>query len=189
MAKSFPKIFAIGTKYILDIFNDEVEITEKVDGSQFVFGKVGGEVILRSKGADLFMDNPEKMFKRAIDYIATIKDKLPEDIIFYSEYLKSPHHNILTYERTPKNNLILFGVSTPSDEFIGDWRKYVDLLEGSPRDIGKLMKELSIDVESEEKEAIKDWLWSENRREVLGVAGKGFPEWYKKQLLENSFPE
>jgi hypothetical protein len=58
---------------------------------------------------------------------------------------------------------------------------------GSPRDIGKLMKEVATDLESEEKEAIKDWLWNEKRREVMGAAQGGFPDSYKKQLLENSF--
>lgn len=42
---SFPKIFAVGTSYIQDLLNGEVEVTEKVDGSQFVFGKINGEEI------------------------------------------------------------------------------------------------------------------------------------------------
>lgn len=50
MISAFPKIFAIGTKYIDSIFDNEVEITEKVDGSQFAFGKIDGEVYCRSKG-------------------------------------------------------------------------------------------------------------------------------------------
>lgn len=44
MIRAFPKIFAIGQRYISDIFKDEVEISEKIDGSQFCFGKIGGQV-------------------------------------------------------------------------------------------------------------------------------------------------
>ena len=33
----FPKIFQIGDRYISRLFNGVVEVTEKVDGSQFSF--------------------------------------------------------------------------------------------------------------------------------------------------------
>jgi len=49
LINAFPKIFAIGTDYISNIFDDEVEITEKIDGSQFAFGKVNGELFMRIK--------------------------------------------------------------------------------------------------------------------------------------------
>lgn len=45
---AFPKILHLGDKAIRDIFDEEVEITEKVDGSQFGFGIVEGELIIRS---------------------------------------------------------------------------------------------------------------------------------------------
>jgi hypothetical protein len=54
MIKAFPKIFAIGQDYIKDIFDGEVEVTEKIDGSQFVFGKLAGELYFRSKGKQQF---------------------------------------------------------------------------------------------------------------------------------------
>ena len=47
--KSFPKIFELGTDYISLIADNEVEITEKIDGSQFVFGKIDGNLMTRSK--------------------------------------------------------------------------------------------------------------------------------------------
>lgn len=55
MIKAFPKIFAIGTDYIKDIFSETVEVSEKIDGSQFGFGKINGDVFMRSKGAQLFV--------------------------------------------------------------------------------------------------------------------------------------
>lgn len=300
MIKAFPKIFSIGTDYIADIFKHEVEITEKIDGSQFDFGKIDGNLYCRSKGAELYIDNPDKMFKEAVDYIALIQDKIPDNTTFYCEYLKNPRHNILEYKRTPLNHLILFGVSEKTgskfmnnynellewankleisvvpliykgkinkvDELLkfmdtesclggvkiegivcknyensfllggqpipimmgkyvseafkevhreqwgskftskGKWQTFKESfitearwqksiqhllekgdLENSPRDIGKLINEIKKDIEEEEKENIKNFLWKEFGDEILRSSTKGFPEWYKKKLLERAF--
>ena len=73
------------------------------------------------------------------------------------------------------------------------WHKAVQHLrergdiEDSPRDIGKLMKEVPIDVAKEEMEFMKDklfdWAWPHVKRGVIG----GLPEWYKEQLLAKQF--
>ena len=297
MINAFPKIFAIGTVYIKDIFNEPVEITEKIDGSQFVFGKINGEVYMRSKGAIQYRDKHDKMFSCAVDYVLSIEKILPEGVVFYCEYLKEPRHNILKYNRIPKNHLILFGISGLEGQFRSDlvtysklldiesvpiiqeganitkpeeifelinresvlggcnvegvvvknyqrpfllggqpiplmagkyvserfkethkenwgkefttkgrwltfvgsfntearWSKAVQRmaeisqLENSPRDIGKLIKSIQEDIEAEEKENIQKFLWNENKREIFSRAVKGFPEWYKEQLIKNSF--
>lgn len=296
MISAFPKIFSIGTGYIRDLFNEEVEVTEKVDGSQFVFGKVGGNLYLRSKGAELFTTNPEKMFAEAISYIDSIQDRIPEGMIYYSEYLKNPKHNTLTYSRVPKNHLILFGVKDVSHKFytninahaemlgietipvihtgkINDpqdifglidresvlggakvegvvvknyhrqfllggqpmplmagkyvsesfkevhrdrwgkeetgssrievfmqsfrtearWEKAVQHLTekgelvNEPKDIGVLFKEIHNDIQEEEKENIKNFLWQEYKDQIKRTACAGFPEWYKKRLVERNF--
>lgn len=129
MIKAFPKIFALGTKYVIDIFNEDVEISEKVDGSQFCFGKIDGELFARSKGKQLFLDNPEKMFAEAVNYVASIEDKMPDNVCFYAEYLKKPKHNTLCYDRIPKNHLMLFGAMTTDLTFIPDFSGYADLFE------------------------------------------------------------
>lgn len=58
-------------------------------------------------------------------------------------------------------------------------------LENEPRDIAKLMKELSVDTLKEEQDHIKDilfkWAWPKINR---GIA-KGFPEYYKDQLARS----
>lgn len=110
MMQAFPKIFAIGTDYINDIFNSEVEVTEKIDGSQFGFGKEDGEIITRSKGKVQYQGSVDTMFQKAVDYVHSIADRIPDNTYFYAEYLQRPNHNALTYNRVPKNNLILFGV-------------------------------------------------------------------------------
>ena len=130
--KAFPKIFAIGTDYIKDIFKNDVEITEKIDGSQFGFGVFDGALYLRSKGATLYANNPEKMFNAGIEYIVSVQERLPEGIMFYAEYLRSPSHNTLKYGRTPKNHLMLFGAMNMTELFVSDYGQltdYADLLE------------------------------------------------------------
>ena len=121
MLKSFPKIFALGTTYISDIFNDEVEVTEKVDGSQFVFGIFDGDLQMRSKGTvihDYHARAETDLFYPAIQHAMSVEAVLPNNVAFYCETLCKPKHNTLKYNRVPRNNLVLYGVSTLADEFI-----------------------------------------------------------------------
>lgn len=119
MIHAFPKIFALGQPYIKNIFANEVEITEKVDGSQFVFGKINGELFMRSKGQQIFPENPQRMFREAVDYVSSIEDKIANNFTYYCEYLQKPKHNILAYKRIPKNHLALFAAfDVNSQEFV-----------------------------------------------------------------------
>lgn len=157
MLRAFPKIFAIGTDYISSIFEGNVEITEKVDGSQFVFGNIKGELFVRSKGKQMVLEAPEKMFRVAVDYALKVQDKIPDNTVFYCEYLQVPHHNVLNYERTPKNNLVLFAVSDEYDNFENNYKeikKYAKLLdidivpllyEGEIKKTDELLKMLETD--------------------------------------------
>jgi len=111
---SYPKIWSLGKPELEMLFNSPVEITEKVDGSQFGFGKLNGEVFVRSKGVPNIILKPNKMFSKAVDYIMSIKNKLREGAVYYAEYLENPKHNTLNYERVPKNNLALFAVAEPT---------------------------------------------------------------------------
>jgi hypothetical protein len=120
---AFPKIFSVGTNYIAYLLDGDVEITEKVDGSQFAFGRRDGVVRMRSKGQEIFKESPNKMFQAAVDRVVLMEEqgnpKITEGYTFYCEYLQKPRHNVLAYERTPKNNLVLFGVQRPDGSFCG----------------------------------------------------------------------
>ncbi len=297
MIKAFPKVFTLGQDYIRDIFDGPVEVTEKIDGSQFDWGKINGELFMRSKGKIIFAAAPEKMFLQAIDYVQSIEAIIPDNTVFYAEYLKTPKHNTLKYERVPLNHLMLFGVSDAygskfnmgtaeysemlqidhvpliyyghignmeelaamleTDSILGGckvegvvvknyakqfllggqpmplmmgkfvsenfkevnqktwkgehtgkgkwelfceayrtparWNKAIQHLadigelENSPRDIGKLIKEIQRDITEEEKQTIMEFLFREFGNEVLRKSIAGFPEYYKEKLAERSF--
>jgi hypothetical protein len=62
-------------------------------------------------------------------------------------------------------------------------------IEGSPRDIGKLINYIVEDVEEEEEDWIKDqlfkWAWPKIKRYIT----RGVPEWYKELIMEEQFEE
>jgi hypothetical protein len=115
----------VGQDYIADLFKEDVEVTEKVDGSQFVFGRVDGEVQCRSKGQMLYEGAVQKMFVDAFDYAHSVD--LPNETIFYGEYLQKPKHNTLKYERIPLNHIAIFGASTPGGTFISCYEELAEM--------------------------------------------------------------
>jgi len=88
---SYPNIFALGHRYIKDLFLDNVLIEEKVDGSQFSFGKflIDGkeELKCRSKGCQINVEFPEKMFSCAISSVKEIFNNLKIGWTYRGEYL------------------------------------------------------------------------------------------------------
>ena len=112
----YPKIYALGSAEVAGILNGPVEVTEKVDGSQIGFGIVDGELIIRSKGSLLNQEQPTGLFRDAVAYIRTIKDKLKPGWFYYGECLQSPRHNKLKYGRVPHHNIALYGMRF-GDEF------------------------------------------------------------------------
>ena len=295
MSSAFPKILHIGDKQISSLFDGEVEITEKVDGSQFGFGKENGTLFCRSKGKEQDLDNPDMMFIEGVEYVKTISSLIPDNFTFYGEYLQKPKHNTLAYDRIPNHHIAIFGVynqetkefydydtitkwaetlkvdaipllfrgqaspemvlemvkekvsylggqniegvvvkaykpwmflgqiplSVMSGKYVTEafkevhnknwkaentgkgrlevaisqyrsearWNKAVQhlrddgTLSGTPRDIGELIKEVRKDITEEEKENIKDQLWSIFKNDFLGMATSGLPQWWKEKLV------
>lgn len=50
---SIPKVYTLGTRYNSAIFDGPIVIEEKIDGSQFSFGNIGGKLVCRSKCAHI----------------------------------------------------------------------------------------------------------------------------------------
>lgn len=112
---SYPSLRTSGHREVGSIFDGEVVIQEKVDGSQFSCGvfvdETGAGVFqARSKGATLHIDAPDKMFAKGIEAMKALSDKMKPGYIYRGEYLQKPKHNTLAYDRAPNNYVILFDI-------------------------------------------------------------------------------
>lgn len=73
------------------------------------------------------------------------------------------------------------------------WQKAVQhlreagVITDSPKDIGAVIKEVHTDVMKEEVDFIKDALFKEFRKDILGGVCRGVAEWYKARLLTRQF--
>lgn len=298
--RSYPKLWNMGHPAIRDLFDGPVVVQEKIDGSQFSFGVVDGELFCRSKGAAVSLDTTDLLFQGAVETAKRLHAEglLVEGWTYRGEAICRPKHNTLTYERAPAGNVILFDIDRGLEDRISDpddvallasrlglevvpvlyrgevksaaelealldrvsilggakiegvaiknyarfgedgkmlmgkvvseafrevhkkdwrerhptrsdivdeiieqyrtearWRKGVQhlreagQLEGSPRDIGKLVKAIPADVleecEDEIKEALFRHFWPKIQR---GITHR-MPDWYKAQLAEQQFAE
>lgn len=292
---SYPKVYAIGHKAVAELFDGPVLVEEKIDGSQFSFGEINGQLCFRSRGAEIHVNEPDKMFAAAVNQAGEIANKLHPGWTYRGEYLQKPKHNTLVYDRVPRRNVILFDINTGLEEYLarnqkeeeaerldfelvpilyegvitspeellklletdsclggqkvegivvknyarfgadkkvlmgkyvredfkekhsrawkkanpgtGDvighliavlrnenrWEKAVQhlrekgQLEGSPRDIGPLIREAQEDIKAEETESIKNSLFNYAMPRILRASTGGLAEWYKKKLLESAF--
>jgi hypothetical protein len=292
---SYPSIYALGHRAIVDLTKDDVLVEEKIDGSQISFGKFGDELKVRSKGQQLVVEAPEKMFKLGVDQIKELD--LKDGWTYRGEYLNKPKHNCLCYGRVPDKNIIIFDINPAEEEYLpyeekkaeakriglecvpllfhgkledskmllgllekfsilggntvegvviknykrfgidkkvlmgkfvsekfkekhnkewkknnpskldviqalivayrteARWHKAVQHLrergelDGSPKDIGNLLKEVQSDTHKECADEIKEKLfkyaWPKIGRAICG----GLPEWYKEQLAKKQFGE
>jgi hypothetical protein len=120
---SYPKVWQLGHPNIKELFDDEVIIQEKVDGSQVSFGRFDGELKIRSKNKEIDLTGSiEKMFSKAVEVIKTLD--LKDGWTYRGEYLQKSKHNTLAYERIPKNNIIIFDINTDTENYM----KYDDVL-------------------------------------------------------------
>ncbi len=108
---AYPSIYQLGHRAIATILDGEVVVQEKVDGSQFSFERrENDELVCRSKGAQINVEEPEKMFARAVEVVKDL-DLVP-GWVYRAEYLQKPKHNTLAYDRIPLQHLALFDVQS-----------------------------------------------------------------------------
>ena len=293
---SYPTVYQVGHRAIQNLFEGEVIVEEKVDGSQFSFGILEGILVCRSKGKQLILDAPEKMFLKAVENVRSLDNILHPEWTYRGEYLQSPKHNTLAYDRVPELNIIIYDIMVETQEsylsydekqqeskriglefvpllyqgvvkdfemfqkfldrtsILGgqkiegvviknydqftmekkpafgkyvseaykevhdkDWKdrnptgkditaqiilKYktdarwnkaiqhlrdAGNLDGSPKDIGNLIKEVSQDVHKECEEEIKNILFAHFWKNISRGVTAGLPEWYKEELAKQAF--
>jgi hypothetical protein len=83
-------------------------LQEKVDGSQISFGRINGQLFVKSHNHMLDLNNPQKLFTAAVGSLSNLA--LPDGLVFRGEYLNKPKHNTLTYERVPLRNIIIYDI-------------------------------------------------------------------------------
>ena len=116
---SYPKIYNLGHAAIKNLFYENVIVEEKLDGSQFSFGKINGELRCRSKGAQLNLVAPEKMFIQGIEAVRAVEHLLTPGWTYRGEYLAKPKHNTLVYDRIPANHVMIFDINTGHETYLG----------------------------------------------------------------------
>jgi hypothetical protein len=130
--KKFPKAWSGGHRNVGRIWDGPVEITEKIDGSQIGFGWMKGELYVRSKNHQIH-EGSNTMFTEGYEHISRIAPLLPDNVMFYGEYLKKPKHNTLEYGSVPRNHIALFGIirddgtAVEDHGLLVDWAKKLDI--------------------------------------------------------------
>ena len=109
----YPKILSIGDPLLKNLFEGEVNIEEKIDGSQFrVWFDSEGKIWFGSKAVNYNDENPiDKGFILAVSQAQKhFLNKEYKNMFFVFEYLVKRKQNTLMYLRTPKDNLILLDI-------------------------------------------------------------------------------
>jgi hypothetical protein len=292
---SYGKIFNFGHLQVKEILKSPLLVEEKVDGSQFSAAILDGELVFRSKGAIIQRDNPPGLFAGAVNAFCDREHLLIPGVVYRGESLQKPKHNALTYNRVPKENVVIFDIMVGQEDYMpydakkkeadrlglevvpildygiiksaenlldylkiesflggpciegvvckaygtfgidgktlmakyvredfkelnaSNWKKenksqsdiltqigqtyrnenrwnkariHLDEkgeLEHSPRDIGKLMKEVNEDIATECEAEIKEQLWHWAKKHILRQSTAGLPEWWKQELVKESF--
>lgn len=108
---SYWKSVNLGDPKLADFFRGSIlQIEEKIDGSQFSFGKVNGQLNMRSRSTELNLEAPEKLFSKSVNHLLSLnQDLIPDNVVFRGESVTSVRHNSNVYGRTPSGYIVLFG--------------------------------------------------------------------------------
>lgn len=88
-----------------------------VHNSQISFSRDNNnELSIRSKRQTVYEDAPEKLFATAVESIKKLP--LKTDYIYRGEYLQKPRHNCLSYNRVPKNNIIIYNIDAGDQKYL-----------------------------------------------------------------------
>lgn len=115
---SYSDVFSVGHKALSELFDGDVVVEEKVDGSQISFAKSGDTLLMRSKGKQIVLNAPDKMFSRGVETVVALKDRLIDGWVYRGEYLMSPKHNALGYSRIPASHIILYDVDKGQQDYL-----------------------------------------------------------------------
>lgn len=112
--RSYPKIYPIDHPVLKKLFDGPVVCQEKIDGSQFSFGVIEGQLCMRSRGSEVFPETADKLFRGAANAVKYLYENggLTEGWVYRAEVISKPKHNTLQYQRVPNGFLVLFDIDT-----------------------------------------------------------------------------
>jgi hypothetical protein len=125
---SYSSIYNVGHRALEGLFDGPVIVEEKIDGSQFSFGVFDGVLRVRSKGADVNLEAPEKMFAAGVGTVIgrNVEGLLTPGWTYRGEYLSKPKHNALAYDRIPRHHVILFDIDRGDQDYLAPERKAIE---------------------------------------------------------------
>jgi len=116
---SYSHVLNLGHRALDPLLTVPVVAEEKIDGSQISFGRVGDDVIVRSKGADIPVPAPAgHMFRVGVEEILKRREALIPGWTYRGEYLSKPKHNVMAYSMLPSGNIVLFDIETEPSRFL-----------------------------------------------------------------------
>lgn len=115
---SYSRLHSLGHSAVGKLFDGPITVEEKIDGSQFSFGVFDGQIKCRSKGVEIVVDAPEKMFALAIDTVKILAPTLVDGWTYRGEYLQKPKHNALAYDRVPKMHVMIFDIAIAEETYL-----------------------------------------------------------------------
>ena len=111
MIEKYVKVFRVGDRNVKNVFDGQVTVEEKLDGSQFRIYVKDGELTFGSHRVNFDDEHqPDKMFNKAIISAKEHFKDLHGEYMIYCEFISKPRHNTLSYEKTPRGFLIIFDV-------------------------------------------------------------------------------
>ena len=134
---SYGKVRPFNDPDLEGLLEEPCYIQEKIDGSQFSFTVTPeNNLITRSRGAILNLQQPQKLFLPAICTVKALYEanRLPTGLIFRGEAVSTPRHNKLDYQVVPPGNIVLYDVydSQSNKELhnseVAKWAKTFNLL-------------------------------------------------------------
>ena len=155
---SYPSIYNLGHAALDQLLSHPLQAEEKIDGSQFSFGRFDGELKCRSKGQQIVTDAPEGLFKKAVESVAALD--LHDGWTYRGECVSKPKHNTLCYARVPAHNVILFDINPAQESYLS----YAEKAAEAKR-VGLEVVPLLATIERLDVDAFRELL---DRESVLG---------------------
>lgn len=118
--RSYSSPFNFGHKALERLFDGEVVVQEKMDGSQISFHKnAAGELFARSRKVEIIVsDEDNSMFAPALKTIIEIQEMLTPGWIYRGEFFAKPKQNTFVYGRIPDNHIILFDIDRGDQDYL-----------------------------------------------------------------------